>query len=250
LALVGHFGLVSFGGYNVIGIAVEFLDEETIDAHVAESWRPLARDILHRRNAAARADVFLNGRPNIPLWELNYNSNVYQIAIPAATEIYGDNPTVVNRAFTEISHATLLAKKRDYLAFVALNLRYGIGKCLNSGWLLMALGFSLLAAVAGRALLCPASLPAATADGRLPSRSVVTSLVLAAFSFAACKLLIVGLVEVFISRYIFASTLFMPPILAIVLAGELRRASQAFGSKQDRQEEASDHDRFPRQRAA
>ncbi len=46
-SVTGHWGLVSFGGYNAIGIAGQFLDQESIDK-MPDDLKPLANLILER----------------------------------------------------------------------------------------------------------------------------------------------------------------------------------------------------------
>ena len=47
--MVGDFGLVSFAGYNLSGLAVELLDVPMIDGELSEASQPLARVILAER---------------------------------------------------------------------------------------------------------------------------------------------------------------------------------------------------------
>lgn len=87
--LVGHFGLVSFTGHNLIGIAGSLLSPATIERVPAE-WQPLAR-VIHAGRVERGLEPLV-GRPfphqkaRFRQWYLQYNKNVWQVGSRAAHE--------------------------------------------------------------------------------------------------------------------------------------------------------------------
>ena len=131
LAVVGHFGLVSFGGWNVAGIAVEMLDRPLINAHVPEDLRATALDILDTRDRARRrhglTGAFREGRIFVDDLNENYNVNVWEVTSPV---FYGRYPdantaegklccTAINQDLTRLSLSVIRARKSAYMASVS-----------------------------------------------------------------------------------------------------------------------------------
>ena len=115
LAVVGHFGLVSFGGWNIAGIAVEMLDRPLIDAHVPEDLRATALDILQARDRVHRRhgliDAFREGQISVDELSENYNVNVGKPLPPVFYRRYPEAKTAegkfcrtaINRDLTRLS---------------------------------------------------------------------------------------------------------------------------------------------------
>lgn len=82
--VVDHFGLVSFGGYNMIGVAASFLDPELIE-QLPEAHRPLAQEILKEREARNLIPFRQDGQTG--KWYDQYNINIWQIAIPTVRRL-------------------------------------------------------------------------------------------------------------------------------------------------------------------
>jgi hypothetical protein len=153
LGVVGHFGLVSFGGVNMVGITAEMLDAR-LTGSLPEALRPLAREILRERDARGMKSPLVAAGIDIEQWTKNYNENVWHVAVPAAQRLYGNDPVLVNRQLTALSQAVIRARKGVYLRFLAYNFRCGLGKLLDSGWLIQALAAASLGAFGLRAWLC------------------------------------------------------------------------------------------------
>lgn len=81
---VGHFGLVSFGGYELIGIAACFLDEDLVD-ELPPEHRRLAGEILEARQLRKWRPYRLDSPT--PRWYRQYGKNQWYIAEPKARPI-------------------------------------------------------------------------------------------------------------------------------------------------------------------
>lgn len=78
-----HFGLVSFGGYNLAGVATPLLDE-TLIAELPEADRELAQVVLEKRREVGLETVTW-GTP-IRQWHAQYNRSVWSTAVPAGRQ--------------------------------------------------------------------------------------------------------------------------------------------------------------------
>ena len=80
-SIVGHFGLVSFGGFNVVGITASFLDGDLV-RELPRRQQGFARRILRLRQASEMKPYKLLG--DGVAYHAQYNSNVWDIAVPEA----------------------------------------------------------------------------------------------------------------------------------------------------------------------
>lgn len=214
-AVVGHFGLVSFGGHNIVGIAAELIDDGTIE-RLPEARRPLARAIHAERK---RLGLVLES-PNYALWRDHYNVNIHQVAVPQAERLYANDPVAVNRELTALSLAVLRQHPRVYLEYVRFSVLQGL-KELTEGRVFMGLlGVATLLYLI-RLLVAPRWTPAPSAT------RVRDALFWMALSFAAAKLLLVALVEVPLLRYALAAGTFLPAFAAVLALDEWRRLRAA-----------------------
>jgi len=227
LAVVGHFGLVSFAGANLMGIVPELVDRKTAETQLPECWRPLALEIVRQRESMGMQSPFQKGGVDIHQWENNFNVNFYQVVDPVSRRLYGDDPVLLNQKYTGFSRAVIRVRKREYLRFVFYNLRNGLGKFLQRGWILQALGLTAVLLFAFRVLLCPRRLPEVNQRDDLPAYSVIHALLLLGLAFALSKMLLVGLVEMFVPRYVYAAGVFLPSIFSLLIFRELEKMRTA-----------------------
>lgn len=115
-AVVGHWGLVSFGGYNIIGVVGQFLDQSSVDA-MPDELRPVAQAIVDRSSqleGAEKPDNFL-------AMERMYNRTIWEVAVPVVRELHGDNPPVVNRVLSQLSGELMRQHFRQYVQWLVWN---------------------------------------------------------------------------------------------------------------------------------
>ena len=229
LAIVGHFGLVSFGGQNTIGISIEMLDSESVARLPAED-RPLAQ-ILARGREAWPAPRFLTRRGTGENWIQNaetYAANVNRIgrALQAKFPTSGGETgnVALDRAFSRISLHTFQAEWPLYLTWLAgagaesfrmaLYLLLGGGGAEGFG---IGPGYSLILALALMALVLLAwpLERRAFGEGSRPhfSRAVTVLLFISGTFFLASMALVI-LVEPPIARYVEAAAFLLPCVAA------------------------------------
>jgi len=219
LVLVGHFGLVSFGGMSIVGIAAELIDEAMIRRELPPSMRPLAADIARRRADMGLETVFRGGGViRIRQWELQFNDNVWRAAVPAATALYGRDPRQVNDRLASLSKAVIRLRLGPYLLFVAYSFPRALAKYFFCSWtaqVLLLAGLVLWAIrrrrtrhAAGGANT-PAVPHASPADAVLPALAAAAALLLLAKAALLVLVICVG------SRYILPAGVLVPPALAL-----------------------------------
>lgn len=260
--VVGHFGLVSFGGFNVIGIAGSLISPATLEA-LPEDARPVARFLHQQRRAHDLKPLvgrrFRDSRARFRTWYGEFDQNVafarawsrFHTLDAAGGEAGGAKPPAPrgskertgpdgewqalgtyrewveeNRQLSALSLALLRQQPALYREWITQSLlgslRWMWKHLLGLSWVVYALGAALL-------LLAVRAVRAGRAFGSLVTLAIRRALAtaapilwLAAASFTANLLLIV-LVEVYKRRYIEAAAILVPGALC-ALVWELLRA--------------------------
>lgn len=223
--LVGHWGLVSFGGFNVTGITTQFLDDELAE-ELPDSLRPVAREVLRRRALSAF-------RPPADFWtmEAQFNTMVWSVSHPAAVALHGEDPVAVNRELTRLAHETIRRRPRDYARWLVGNAKHAL-KQIQFLCLLDPGGESLFAILllTHLAMLCIGPRPRIRngEDPHSATRMTTPDAVIryrerhllfwTALTFAAAKSTLVILVEPAIDRYMTGAITFLPSALAVYVA--------------------------------
>lgn len=137
--LVGHFGVVSFEGFNIAGLAtnMDMLTEDVV-ADLPADQQPLANAILAARKQklakmtpAEQASqlvsgVFLKdcaqsnetGQLRIEHWVYCFNYSVWQVAVPTSFGLYGKDLKLINDKLRDLSLAIIKARPALYVKWV------------------------------------------------------------------------------------------------------------------------------------
>jgi hypothetical protein len=176
-ALVGHFGIVSFGGVAVAGIGTNpvVLDESTAMRLPSDEMKRLATAILEKRrevssrNPAHRPLFVFNAdsmskRPMAESWQQSFDPSIYDVALPATRDFYRTsnaevlNPDwrVINAKLGELSSATIKQHKTQYLKWIWSVVQRGFQEVFHyetGGRLLVGIAFvALVLALIGRGI--------------------------------------------------------------------------------------------------
>lgn len=130
-AAIGRFAVVSHGGYNLIGVAGQFLSVEDLERLSAES-RPLAAGALARRAAEDRPVTPYDHLPrlNYLRMEMRYDITIWQEFVPAARELVGNEWGPVNAALRKLSLELLRLHPGEYAVWLAKATRQAAKKVL------------------------------------------------------------------------------------------------------------------------
>ncbi len=215
--VVGHFGLVSFGGYNIIGIAGQLLKPDWTN-QLTSDVQPLADEVLKRRDRQRdwSEDASYDNM------ESHFNAMVWEIAVPAASELYESDSRVMNRQMANLSGQILLGHPRSYATWLWMAVKRAIRASIE---------LTLRNPIA--AISIPMLLVAFAVGWRngSSSRGCVAlecerefqMIVWTALGYAMCKLGLVILVEPPIDRYCAPAAVFIPSILVMVACGMVLR---------------------------
>jgi hypothetical protein len=218
LLVVGEFGFVSFAGYNIVGIAGQAIDEDVIDKIPTESQQ-LARLIVERR------DPLSSYQPptDYESMEEMFNLVVWQVAVPTAKELFGDNPKVINLKLKKLSQQVLRLRPGFYRQWLLWNGKHAIRNMLelvlrDVGTLLaiaLALGGVVFNLVAGKR--CSASNIGSQMNYSQLNFELQIVLWIAISYSTACTLLVM-LVEPTLARYLTSAIPFWPAFIALLAA--------------------------------
>ena len=163
-ATVGHFGLVSFGGHNLSGIAASFVDEELL-AELTAPEADIARDVLRVRQRRQWGAFTAVSSP-MDAFE-QHNKNVWRAARPAVERLYNraqrkrvddpgrpaddpgrpadealasialdprPRPVVVDALLSGFGQATIRRRPWLYLRWVRESILYGFRQLVRQPW--------------------------------------------------------------------------------------------------------------------
>jgi hypothetical protein len=222
LALVGHFGLVSFAGQQFAAFAVELLDADMIDNQLPERFRPLAREILAERQRLGNPSVFRGGwQIDIAQWErTNYNANIYRVAKPAAIRVFGDNHVVWDRELRDFSRHVISLRKWPYLQLYAYSVPRTPAKLLYRSWILQALvPMAILLAIVYRWLCRRRNKTYSLTLHERVGLSLMAHLAILYFCVTMGMVLLILFAE---SRYVLPAGIFVPGLFALLILYELK----------------------------
>jgi hypothetical protein len=227
-ATVGHFGLVSFGGVNAIGIAVVLMDSEAVE-NLPPEVQPLGERIY--RKVRMGKDRVRPYPPNLGGASYRYNRIVWNTSFPMAVEYLEDqaradsdatisearspaNMVEVNKLLTDLSTAMFRLRPRRYLAWIATSAWRTTRRVIRDPWIRVP-SLVLLVSLLGLSIRWLAYVFRRT-DGRStrsdplrPGLRVALGLVLLGVGYYVCHILLIVAVEIPIPRYIVTTTPFL-----------------------------------------
>ena len=118
--VVGHFGLVSFGGYSFVGLAGQWVDA-TVIPQLSEELQPLAQLALTRKQQyeSEHPLAIESGPGQYMRLEQRFDSTIYQAFAPAASELFGNNVLKANEALGKLAGEVIQLRLRNYAIWVA-----------------------------------------------------------------------------------------------------------------------------------
>ncbi len=215
---VGHFGVVSFGGTNLIGITANMLSAAVI-RDLPEARHDLATTMLQRRRELG---LPTDGAYSYRLWFRDYNHNVFKAGLKGARSLYKESDREeryqvwVNKEFSALSHALIRARPTLYARWVWDGMVYSIR------------GISREPPIQLTGLLVLATLPIwavvrwrrrgrrSSGTTTVPLLPTSLGLALVAFGYAFAGMLVIVLVEDPVARYRWSAQLFLPSALLLL----------------------------------
>ncbi len=219
--VAGEFGVVSFGGYNLIGVTGQWLDRSVI-AELPDELKKLSSVALDRMEKTTMP-MEESDRLNYQRMEDRYDIMIWQIFTPAAIEVYGDDPVTINRKLRQLGTELVRKRPRNYAVWVAKAFRQAVRK---TAWDLFGntafLGVFVVLVVSIQVSLISPKGESSVMPGNFPSGL----LIMIGCIYWMANIGLVILVCPPLGRMTSAASVFIPPILAAVIAGEfLKRKS-------------------------
>ncbi len=224
--LVGHFGLVAFGGYNATGVVSQFLQVEHVE-QLPESVQELARRGLERR-AELYADRGWSDQPTMSyrLIEDRFDANTWQIFVPVAREMWPDDRLEVNRRLARLAKSTALLRSKQYGIWL---FKAGVrGVYLLFAELILNLFVAILWPTLAVRYLVRVRRHAAllSQGGELPARADFVSVpLLIAVTYALCNVGFIIITTPPLGRFVDPAGVWFPAVLAALVCqvGHIRR---------------------------
>ena len=244
LFLVGHWGLVSFGGINIIGICGQYVDKN-VAMELPNDLQPLAKAIIKRREAVRANpkvfgyDEYVEGTSHFAAVN-NYNPTAHQICIPMAADLYTSStinalnqewspasdysPLVVNAKLTELSIEVMKLRPALYGRWIVGNIRMAaerltmLAASSKSSIVLICI-FIVAHYTSLRRRQSGTSRQSESVQPISSTNSVERHIALwTAVGFAVAKVSLVILVEPAIDRYMSAAGMLLPAVAAVAVA--------------------------------
>lgn len=224
--VAGHFGLVSFGGTNSVGITGQLLTAEMVPGF-SEPARTFASRLLVLREAPEanvpcgvdkwESPVYGRVGVTVSMVGQRFNCTSWKAAIPLAKEMSGGDWVEANRLMSSFSQQVLLANPVRYFVWLAKTFGRSV---------MMTLGSDTFVFFVGVFVLCFLTLVAWKVTGRTWPKQFVLSeaglrffwlSTVVAFSVFAFQTSITILVEFPIDRYIDPAAALLP-LVSVSLA--------------------------------
>lgn len=219
--VVQEFGLVSFAGYNLIGITGQYVDSSDV-YDLPEGSRELAQRLIEFREEAGYHPSPYDYRSMVDL----YNKTAWELAAPASETIYGTDTKQSNQALQRLAMSSLFLHPREYIFWFRSN-AWSMFQQLVRGAIMdvgSRISLCLLALWGGIIAIQRVSNPKQygahrnqppnTNSFRIASFEFGT-LVWISVLFAAAKGLLVVLVEPALGRYVVAVGCFFPACIGL-----------------------------------
>jgi hypothetical protein len=221
-SVVGHLGLVSFGGINVSAITTQMLTRDLI-TELSSDVQPLARHILDRLDQHEKIGLHpvcyrSNWRPlsRYDAFEICYSYIAWDINYRAAMTLYDRDFVKANTGLTSLAKTIILAKPMEYIVLLSKSIVTGISRIVRGEPIALILGGLLL--FTKFIQLCTRNsktLDSLSIEYSFCFNRELSAMIFLAVSFFMAALLLVILVEPPIQRYVNGASVFIPSVLAL-----------------------------------
>jgi len=131
-AMFGHWGVACFDGYNLIGLAGQFVTPETT-ARLSPDQQQVIEAALASRAERRKAGAWFLDEPPLHYLRLEYNHDdtIWKDYLPPARNVVGDEPLALNAFLGDLSHTIIANQPRDYCVWLAKATRQAARKVFS-----------------------------------------------------------------------------------------------------------------------
>ena len=221
--LVGHWGLVSFGGTSLLGISGQFLTESMVSS-LPEHLQPLATAAIRRRTLDPEWQTMHveDGRLHFGLAENLYDPTIYRHFGPAVKDVWpqGDYSSA-NVKMGEMAKCLICARPELYACWIGDAFWAAVQRIPQLPRVKYSIVLGLIALLGWVSITW--KLPIQETEKQTDVQYALQIMGLLALMFTLAKVLQVVVVEMPLSRYLEAAAVFIPPFAAVILFGFLDR---------------------------
>lgn len=228
LAVVGDFGLVSFSGEQIMGLAIEFLDRPMVEHEISERYRPFAAALLAERERRGAPNGFQgNWRINLGQWERNCTQNIHHIAPPITASFFGRNRVHINQELAAFGREVILLRKWKYTRLFLCSWPRAVAKLLYRSHPLQLLLPATFAVFLVRRQMFRRRGIKAVWNATIEERGALLAVLWIASSLFVANIALVLAVLFVDSRYAIPAGAFAPALVGLVLLREIDLIRQA-----------------------
>jgi hypothetical protein len=238
--VVGHFGLVSFGGFNMVGITTQFLTQNIVQS-LDPDLQPIARAIIELRDQKNLGPPDGKSMAPIPVFVDSYYNRYFQEGIlspiweAARTKsqdqqgfnqnfLPQNNMVHVNRISLRLALSVLEARPGIHLIYYVKSFFYSLSFTIYVEGIITVLLLLLFLAHLLLSLLDQTEgLRHACSGTHLREAMEFTTIMTISVFFYLAKILLMILVEPPAGRYLMAAALFLPSMVSTALFHTLKR---------------------------
>jgi len=224
-ARVGDFGLVSFGGYNMCGMAATLLEPSLI--RELEGEERLMGNIMYKMRQKRDWQPYRSGEGS-EQWFAQYSDNIWRICAAVAKrqvqEAWAHAPDEPDRRYLRLeindklsafSKSVIRLRVGHYLSWVRDANLYGWRQLRGSPWVVWP---ALLLAIFGLVLAGGRRFGLLARGGRGDALRLVSALGVLGLSFFLAYVALISLLSFPFSRYYYGTVLLLPSALCFSLA--------------------------------
>ena len=226
LVVVGHFGITSYGGWSLAGIAAGYLDDELIK-ELPVDLRDFAVAVhakQKQRGKAVRGETLrhMSALERYSLVIKTYDDHFHRTCRPLALERCRGDPVAAHRLMNRLAVACIRRRPRLYAQWLATAWFVAFKRCFR---LFPPLDWLMLGTVMGLVLvpvrlLFPGRSPADPRQGETVRQGAVVALL--AVSFLLMNLALIVPIQMPLWRYLVVARMFYPAAAAFALAAVWR----------------------------
>lgn len=247
--IIGQFGFVSFTGQNISGIALQFLNQDTLSA-LKKEHQDIGRSMIERREKIG--ELARSGKPipkhtrlreailcansiseknyRYPLMQACYAHTISRVGRDTLYKLTQDN-ILVDRILLKMSLDLISSHFYLYLRWLKDSLWSSFQRLASANFVLLFL-FILLALEVFSNFLSTQQKGSLSFSGDPPSQlKALNTFGMIVLLFFLGKTMVVCLVEPPLPRYIHAATLLFPSFILAVIGNKVRRIRSNFLSQ-------------------
>lgn len=129
VAHCGHWGVACFEGYNIVGLAGQFVTPQTAETLSPDEQRVVAAALANREQRFQKGGSYITEPPLHYLrMEFNHDDTIWKEFEPPTRKLVGDSPLAINRFLSGLSRHVIAHQPSDYAVWLFKAVRQAVRK--------------------------------------------------------------------------------------------------------------------------